>query len=114
MGKEMSAQISKEMKIVTDAALNKQVRDIGNRIVKALPSIDFPYQFYVIEDPSPNAFNIPGGSVYVHTGLLKFTNNDELAGVMAHELGHAYERHTTNSISRGLRCTNSHRTPVKK
>lgn len=98
---QMSGEVSKAMKIIEDPALNNPVRQIGNRLVAALPQKEFNYQFYVVEDNSPNAFTIPGGKIYVHTGLMRFVDDEsELAGVLAHEIGHAYERHPAKSITR--------------
>jgi len=102
-GKQMQAEIAKSMTIVTDPALNNAVKTIGNRLVSVLPNKDFDYQFYVVGDNSPNAFTIPGGSIYVHTGLMQFVSDEhELAGVLAHEIGHAYERHPAKSMTRQI------------
>ena len=100
IGKAAQAQIQKTMPVSSDAAATARVRQIGERLVNALPSRDFPYQFYVVDDPSPNAFTIPGGTIYAHTGLLKMATDAELAGVLAHELGHAYDRHPVKNMSR--------------
>jgi predicted Zn-dependent protease len=101
LGGKLAAEIEKEMKIVTDPGLVRPVKSIGARLVNALPRRDFDYQFSVVEDKEPNAFTIPGGRIYVHTGLLSIINDqDELAGVLAHEIGHAYERHPTKNLSR--------------
>ena len=101
MGKQLSAEVAKQMPVVGNTADADRVRRIGARLVQALPRRDFPYAFHVVEERSPNAFTIPGGSIYVHTGLIQFVeDDDELAGVMAHELGHAYDRHPANSLSR--------------
>jgi predicted Zn-dependent protease len=100
IGQEAAKQIAKEMKLVEDAR-TENVRKMGARLVSALPRKDYAYQFYVVEDPSPNAFTIPGGTIYVHTGLIKFAeDSDALAGVMAHEIGHAFERHPAKAMSR--------------
>jgi len=102
-GKQMQNEVAKTMKIIEDPALTTPVRTIGNRLVSTLPNKDFNYQFFVVADNSPNAFTIPGGSIYVHTGLMQFVDDEhELAGVLAHEIGHAYERHPAKSMTRQI------------
>ena len=101
LGQTMVKQIGAAKQLVSDPAPNQTVNRIGQKLVSALPSKEFDYKFYVVQDASPNAFTIPGGTIYVHTGLLNFVDSeDELAGVLAHELGHAYERHPAKGLSR--------------
>ncbi len=101
LGQKMSAEVAASMPLVSDPALNQKVNAIGSRLVAALPSKPFDYHFYVVKDPSPNAFTIPGGRIYIHTGLLQFADDEEeLAGVMAHEIGHAQRRHPAKGLSR--------------
>lgn len=102
IGAQVAAQVSKEMKIQSGTSQEQTVRQIGNQLVSALARKDYNYKFYVVDDPTPNAFTIPGGTIYVHTGLLSLAagDRDELAGVIAHEIGHAYERHPAKGISR--------------
>ncbi len=101
IGEKMSAEVAKEMPIVTDPTLNLRVKQLGERLESALPQHSFDYQFYVVDDQTPNAFTIPGGSIYIHSSLLKFVDDDnELAGVLAHEIGHMYERHPAKALSR--------------
>jgi len=98
---QLHEQIKAEMTLVTEGNAVKRVDQISGVIVSVLPRKDFDYQFYVIEDETPNAFTIPGGRIYVHTGLLTLSSDDsEIAGVIAHEIGHAVERHPTKNISR--------------
>jgi predicted Zn-dependent protease len=101
IGQEAAKQVATQMRLSQDAALNSRIRSLGARLVQALPRQDYTYEFYVVDDKSPNAFTIPGGKVYVHTGLINFAqNDDEIAGVMAHEIGHAYQRHPAKLMSR--------------
>lgn len=101
LGEQISAQIASEMPLVDDAKLSSRVSYLGERLVNQLPRKDFDYQFHVVNDPTPNAFTIPGGIIYAQTGLLDFVDDDdELAAVLAHEIAHAYERHPTKSLTR--------------
>ena len=101
IGVKIAEQISQEMRLVQDPSVNDHVRAIGQSLARELPHQDFQYQFFVVDDPTPNAFTIPGGFIYVHTGLLDFVSDDnELAGVLAHEIGHAFERHPAKGLSR--------------
>lgn len=101
LSSKIQSQIGTEMKLLQDASVTQKVRSIGEKLAKELPSREFDYQFYVVNDKTPNAFTVPGGAIYVHTGLVQFVDNeDQLAGVIAHEIGHAYERHPTKSMTR--------------
>ncbi len=100
LGRQMSEEISKSMPIINDPALVNRVRTMGNQLVSVLPAKDFNYQFYVVQNKAPNAFTIPGGTIYVQSGLLQMASDSELAGVLAHEIGHAYYRHPTRTLTR--------------
>ena len=70
---------------------------------RALADERFTFRFFLVDDPSPNAFALPGGYVYVTRGLLPLLQTeDELAGVMAHEIIHVAERHGVRRARRGL------------
>lgn len=100
IGAQMAATVSKQMKLIEGPSTDR-VRAIGSRLISQLPSQSFAYHFYVADDKTPNAFTIPGGTIYVHTGLLSFVDDEnQLAGVIAHEIGHAWARHPARSISR--------------
>lgn len=101
IGGAFSGEIAKEMEIVNDPVYTKRVQSIGQKLAAQVPHPDFPYRFYVVNNKVPNAFTIPGGHIYVHTGLFTLVQDDsELAGVIAHELGHAIERHPTKNLTR--------------
>lgn len=96
--KEMTAQIAAQLrgqvKLVTDPVLVAYVSEIGNSLVKGVEPQPFLFRFFLIEDPRLNAFTIGGGYVYITTGVLQQAGDvNELAGVLAHEIGHVEKRH---------------------
>jgi len=98
---KLADEVRITMTLVDDPRQVLPITMLGDRLVTVLPQRDFEYQFFLVEDRTPNAFTIPGGKIYIHTGLLEFVHDgDELAGVIAHEIGHAYERHPTKNLSR--------------
>jgi beta-barrel assembly-enhancing protease len=103
LGAQLSQDVAKQVRFNNDPAVNAYIRNMGQRIVSqaAPPFNQLPWQFHVVQDPSINAFAIPGGHVYVNTGLIQNADNAaELAGVMAHEISHVLARHSTEQLSR--------------
>jgi predicted Zn-dependent protease len=101
LGQQLSQDIARQVRLSNDAQANAYVTRLGRQIVAQTPMANLPWQFHVVEDPTINAFAIPGGHVYVHTGLIANADNaSELAGVMAHEISHVVARHSTEQISR--------------
>lgn len=94
MGEEAAKEVEKESKLVKDEAMTKRVSDIGQSLVKSLNSPKDVYVFKVLDEKDVNAFALPGGFVYVYKGLINSVeSDDELAGVMAHEITHADHHH---------------------
>jgi beta-barrel assembly-enhancing protease len=101
LGAQLARDIERQVRLNTDPTVNSYVDAVGRRIVAQTPMANLPWQFHVVEDPAINAFAIPGGHVYIHTGLIANADNaSELAGVMAHEISHVLARHSTEQISR--------------
>jgi len=103
--RELSARFAGEIEsqqpLVRDATVAGYAESLGGRLASELRSPEFPYRFRVVSDPSINAFNIGGGYVYLHTGLLTATDTEgQVASVLAHEIGHQVERHVAKQISR--------------
>jgi hypothetical protein len=101
LGREAAAQVERQMPVVRDEELNAYVQRIGQKLTSAPEADKYPYTFKVVNDPSINAFALPGGPTFVNTGLIKAADNEaQLAGVMAHEIAHVALRHGTNQASK--------------
>jgi beta-barrel assembly-enhancing protease len=101
LGREAAAQVERQMPVVRDAQLQGYVESIGRKLVNTGLAGDYPYTFKVINDKSINAFALPGGPTFVHTGLIAASDNEaQLAGVMGHEIAHVALRHGTNQASK--------------
>jgi MAF protein len=99
MGQSIAREIAKSEKFADDPLLQKRVEDIGKKIVAVCDRKDVDYHFYVLDDDQINAFSLPGGYVYVNRGLIeKVANDDELAGVLGHEIGHIVARHSIKKL----------------
>ncbi|BDC50146.1 hypothetical protein F183_A24620 [Bryobacterales bacterium F-183] len=101
MGKAYAQEIERQAKIVDDPIVAEYVNRIGQNLVRNSDA-KVPFTIKVIDSEEVNAFALPGGFFYVHTGLiLKADNEAELAGVMAHEIAHVAARHGTRQQTRG-------------
>ena len=90
---------SGKVKLSKDARINQYVQEIGQRLAATSDHPEIPYTFQVVRDNSINAFATMGGFVYLHTGLIKTTDNEaELASVIAHEIGHIVGRHSITQL----------------
>jgi predicted Zn-dependent protease len=103
LGKQAAAQVAAEMGLVEDAALVAYVRQIGARVAAQSPRKDVPFQFAIANMAETNAFALPGGYIYVSRGLLTLARSeDELANVLAHEVGHVAARHAAQRETRAV------------
>ncbi|MFA4993220.1 MAG: Maf family nucleotide pyrophosphatase, partial [Candidatus Omnitrophota bacterium] len=99
MGRAIDRQVQKEYKFSGDPLQQKRLQDIGNKIAAVSDRKEIDYHFQVLEDDQVNAVSLPGGYVYVNSGLLdKVSNDDELACVLAHEVGHIVARHSIKKL----------------
>ena len=94
ISREFRREAKKFLKFVNDPEVERYIDRIGRRILAATGPQSFDYRFFVVEDDQLNAFSVPGGSIYVYTGLIeRAKNTDELAGVLGHEITHAKNHH---------------------
>ena len=101
LGDAMAEQLANHTQLIHDDALNHYLQTLGNRIVQQLPPNHMQFRFYLVELPEVNAFSITGGRVYVARKMVALTQSeDELAGVIAHELGHIVTHQSAIYVTR--------------
>jgi predicted Zn-dependent protease len=100
LGAEEAEKVEASMGLVANPALVAYVQAVGGSVAKQSPRQDVSYTFQIVNQPEPNAFALPNGNIYVSRGLLALANSeDELAGVLAHEVVHVAARHTVRSAN---------------
>jgi predicted Zn-dependent protease len=100
MGRQAAEQVDQTLGFVDDRQLQGYVQRIGRRLAAASERPRLPWQFHVVDDPTPNAFALPGGFIYVTRGMLNLlTSEAELASVLGHEVAHVTARHAVSQIS---------------
>jgi len=104
LGLQSEKEILSKQRVSRDPQKNAMVRRVGRRIANVTGQKNYKWEFFVIDNnKEANAFCLPGGKVFVYTGLFKYIANDaELAAVMGHEIGHALARHGAERMSRGI------------
>lgn len=107
IGREAAQQVESQYPVDKDPQLNALVNNLGQTLVTCSDRQDIKYTFKVLDVKDVNAFSLPGGWVYVNKGLIDEAkgNNDELAGVIAHEIGHVAARHHAAMMGRELQAS---------
>ena len=95
MGREVHQKLLQEFKLSTNPGQIARVNRIGKKVAQVSDRQDYEYHFYLVEKDELNAFTTPGGNIYFYSGLLnKLKTDDEIAAVLAHEIGHCAAKHT--------------------
>jgi predicted Zn-dependent protease len=104
LGRSVRDEVLDEYELWEDPADNKLVAELGDILVPMIEEREIEYEFYIIEHEEANAFALPGGIIFINTGLLDFCERDEymIAGVLAHEISHVARRHHRDSIEDAL------------
>lgn len=101
LGQQLEQDIARQLPLVDDREALRYLNRLGQRIVAQTELAEAPWEFHIVADPQINAFNIPGGHVYVNVGLVQAADNAaELAGVVAHEISHGVARHGTEQLTK--------------
>jgi predicted Zn-dependent protease len=103
LGELFKDLITKQYHTSQDNAADTALQAVTGRLLQALDSTKYIYHFSIIKSEEINAFTIPGGNIYVFSGLIKFCKTpEELAAVLSHEIGHAEKRHVVQKLAKEL------------
>ena len=101
LGQQAASEIRQQVEIVENEEIQRYVQDLGARLAEQPDADDYPYNFTLINEDSINAFALPGGPIFVHSGLLEAAETEgQLVGVLAHEVSHVALRHGTSQASK--------------
>ncbi|MDQ3747362.1 MAG: M48 family metallopeptidase [Acidobacteriota bacterium] len=102
LGRQLAAEVDREAKFIDDPVITEYVNRVGQNIVLHSDA-KVPFTIKVIDSDEVNAFALPGGFFYVNKGLILAADNEaEMAGVMAHEIGHVAARHAMENQTKGM------------
>lgn len=94
LGREFMLSVKQNARVLDDPLINEYIQDLGHRLLKQSDAAGEDFNFFVLEDPSINAFAGPGGHIGIHSGLILATQSEnELASVIAHEIAHVTQKH---------------------
>jgi beta-barrel assembly-enhancing protease len=103
IGSELSKEAERVLPLVRDAGVNRYLYSISQRLRRHLPQPAIPFRIRAVNSRDVNSVAFPGGAIYVDRGLIEVASNeDELAAIVAHEMGHVIARHGTAQLSRQL------------
>ena len=101
LGRQAAGEIRQQVDVVDDPELQQYIRELGARLAQQPQALDYPYEFTLINEGSINAFALPGGPIFIHSGLVEAADNEgQLVGVLAHEISHVALRHGTSQASK--------------
>jgi predicted Zn-dependent protease len=105
-GEQLAREIQQNVGMIRDPLVKGYVEEIGRRLVETAGDHRFDYRFYVVKEQEPNAFAIPGGHIFITSGLIRLVDaEDELAGVIGHEIAHGVLRHIDKAMDRAKRLS---------
>jgi predicted Zn-dependent protease len=101
MGATYSAQIAKQMPLITDPEALRYINVLGDSLAKVTDQRDLQWHFSIVDSKEVNAFAVPGGYVYVNRGLIERAQSmSQVAGVIGHEIGHVTMRHSIKQMQK--------------
>ncbi len=101
IGQEFLLEIQQQVALIEDPFLTSYLNHLGQKMAAQMGPQPFQYKFYMVDDPTMNAFAVPGGYIFIHTGMIRMAEREgELAGVIAHEISHVYCRHMAKMMEK--------------
>jgi beta-barrel assembly-enhancing protease len=99
LSQKFMVEINSQYEIIHDSIISNYINSLGEKILSVTPPQPFQYHFYVVKEEVYNAFAGPGGQIFINSGLFEaLDNEDELAGIIAHEISHVVCRHISQQI----------------
>lgn len=106
LGKTLSEDIEKKYEVIEDLNQNTLITEIGNKLAEASEMKEMKFHFKILKEDGPNAFSIPGGYIYVTYDLFDYIqSDDELAGILAHEIAHIIHNHALKQTRENTKYT---------
>ncbi len=106
LGKTIFLEMERGVEFVKDPTLQAFLDRMGQSLISPMGATPFEFKFYLINVPDPNAYALPGGYIFVTTGLITLAENEhEVAGVLSHEISHVTQRHVSQMIERSKRMS---------
>ena len=103
LGNEAARQVEQQIGIYQSDHTTDFIKAIGNRLVENLDDRQYNFSFQIVDQGEPNAFALPGGHIYISRGLLALANNeDEIAGILGHEIIHVTRRHSMRQTQKSV------------
>lgn len=101
LGEQVVREVEAKFTVIRDPLLLNYLNRIGQEILQKTGSIPYPFRFYLLKDPQLNAFSVPGGHIFVTTGIVEVMDSEgELAGLLGHEIAHVTSRHIAKRMER--------------
>ena len=101
MGARVAQEAAAQLPLLRDPEVKEFVVQLGPRLVEQVDTTRREYNFFVVDSRVTNAFAVPGGFIFVNRGILEMADDvSEVAGVMAHEIGHVVERHSVEQMAK--------------
>ncbi len=111
LGKQLAEEVERQSRVVDDPVVSEYVNRLGQNLVRNSDA-KVPFTIKVLDSDEVNAFALPGGYLFVNTGLIERTESEaQLAGVLAHEIAHVAARHGTRQATRGRNYQYRHDPP---